>query len=337
MPKISVLMPIWNTHIAHLRAAVDSVLRQTFTDFEFIILNDSPGNKALQAFIRTYHDERIKYYENPESLGVAKSYNRLLDLATAEYAAMMNHDDISLPERLQRQYEYLEAHPEIGLVGTAYKKFGEINRFKVVQNPARHEEIMASLLFKAPVHHPTIMFRRALAVDNNIRYNENFVSLNDRQLYDDFGQITRLANISDVLYKYRFHKDMVSKRLKEVIAEEQKAFHKAWFVKNGIVLTAGEQTAFDTFVTVGRCRIKDERTLTNLKDVLEKLVKENKTRRFMPEPEFSQICAQYLIKRCLNAAFYGRVNSKKLLQNTTLPVHANLWLNVCNLALKWRA
>ncbi len=337
MPKISVLMPIWNTHIAHLRAAVDSVLRQTFTDFEFIILNDSPGNKALQAFIRTYHDERIKYYENPESLGVAKSYNRLLDLATAEYAAMMNHDDISLPERLQRQYEYLEAHPEIGLVGTAYKKFGEINRFKVVQNPARHEEIMASLLFKAPVHHPTIMFRRALAVDNNIRYNENFVSLNDRQLYDDFGQITRLANISDVLYKYRFHKDMVSKRLKEVISDEQKEFHKAWFAKNGIVLTTDEQSAFDNFVTTGRCRIKDAATLDLLKHVLEKLEQENQTRHFAAEPEFSQVCAQYLIKRCLNAAVYGRINSKKILENTALPVHANLWLNVCNLALKWRA
>lgn len=337
MPKISVLMPIWNTHIAHLRDAINSILRQTFTDFEFIILNDSPANQALHAFINTYHDERIKYYENEQTLGVAKSYNRLLELATADYAAMMNHDDISWPERLQRQYDFLESHPEIGLVGTAYKKFGEINRFKVVKNPKNHEEILATLLFKAPIHHPTIMFRRELAIVNGIRYNENFVSLNDRQLYYDFAKITRLANISDVLYKYRFHQDMVSKRLKDVISDEQKEFHRMWFESNGIFLSPEEKSAFDDFITTGRCRIKDERTLTNLKDVLEKLVKENKTRRFMPEPEFSQICAKYLVKRCLNAAVYGRINSKKLLENTKLPVHANLWLNVCNLALKWRA
>ena len=336
MPKISVLMPIWNTHIAHLRAAVDSVLRQTFTDFEFIILNDSPGNKALQAFIRTYHDERIKYYENPESLGVAKSYNRLLDLATAEYAAMMNHDDISQPERLEKQSDFLDNNPEVGLVGSAYKKFGEINRFKTVENPLKHNDIVATLLFKSPIHHPTIMFRRELMKDNGIRYDENFVSLNDRKLYVDFAKVCKLTNMPDILYRYRFHKDMVSKRLKNKIQAEQVKFHRIWFAENGIELSDEEQGIFNNFVTKGRCHITDRKILLKVKEVLEKLVAENERLKFMPEPEFSEVCGSYLVKRCLNAAVYGGVYSQDLLDDTDLLLPSNVILKLCNLALKWR-
>ncbi len=337
MPKISVLMPIWNTKIAYLRAAIESVLNQTFTDFEFIILNDSPNNKALAAFVSTFNDKRIKYVENPHTLGVAASYNRLVAMASAEYIAMMNHDDISLPERLQRQYDYLQNHPEVGLVGTAYKKFGEINRFKVVKNPSSDAEIKALLLFRAPIHHPTVMYRRSILVEHNIAYNENFVSLNDRQLYFDIGKYAKLANMSDMLYKYRFHKDMTSKVLKDKIKQERKVFHQMWFDYHGINLTPAEKQIFDDYVTTGRCRIKDSAVLADVNAVLEKLVAENKQKHFLSEPEFSDVCANYLVKRCVNAAFYGAINSEKVLAASELPTHRGMFLNICNLALHWRA
>ncbi len=337
MPKISVLMPIWNTSIAYLKSAIESVLNQTFTDFEFIILNDSPNNKALAAFVSTFNDKRIKYVENPHTLGVAASYNRLVAMASAEYIAMMNHDDISLPERLQRQYDYLQSHPEIGLVGTAYKKFGEINRFKVVKNPSSDAEIKALLLFRAPIHHPTVMYRRSILVEHNIVYNEKFISLNDRQLYFDIGKYAKLANMSDMLYKYRFHKDMTSKVLKNKIKEERKVFHQMWFDYHGINLTPAEKLVFDDYVTTGRCRIKDSAVLFDINEVLEKLAIENKQRHFLSEPEFSDICAKYLVKRCVNAAFYGAINSEKVLTDSSLPTRSSMFLNICNLALHWRA
>lgn len=337
MPKISVLMPIWNTKIAYLKAAIESVLNQTFSDFEFIILNDSPENKELSAFVSTFNDKRIKYVENPQTLGVAASYNRLVGLASSEYIAMMNHDDISMPERLQRQYEYLQNHPETALVGTAYKKFGEINRFKVVKNPADDSAIRSLLLFRAPIHHPTVMYRRTLLQENQIRYNEKFISLNDRQLYFDVAKYGKLANMSDMLYKYRFHKKMTSKVLKNKIKEERKIFHQMWFDYHDIKLTPAEKHVFDDYVTTGRCRIKDYDTLTAVCDLLEKLNNTNKQKHFLPEAEFAAVCAEYLIKRCVNAACYGAVNSEKILQNTSLPVQSGMFLKICNLALHWRA
>lgn len=336
MPAISVLMPVWNTHIAHLNAAINSILRQSFTDFEFIILNDSPYNKELKAAIGNFNDPRIKYYENPQTLGIAKSYNRLIDIAGTEYVAIMNHDDISLPERLQKQYEYLQDHPEIGLVGTAYKKFGELNRFKVIHSPLDNAQIKSLLLFKAPILHPTIMFRRSLLVEHAIRYNENFISLNDRQLYFEIGKYAKLASLPDTLYKYRFHKDMTSKRLKYEIGNEQKIFHQLWFAENNICLSDTEKEIFDDYITTGRCRIKDAEILHQIKNILEKLSAENKRNGLLPEPEFSDTCAVYLLKRCLNAAVYGHINSAPLLKETTLPVQPGLLLQLCNLAAKWR-
>ena len=123
--KISVVMPIFNTEPKYLKVAIESILRQTFSFFEFIILNDSPDNKELKDIVLGYQDERIRYFENTETIGIARSYNRLIDLANTEIIAIMNHDDCSLSNRLEVQYEYLLNHPEVGIVGSAYKKFGE--------------------------------------------------------------------------------------------------------------------------------------------------------------------------------------------------------------------
>ena len=152
MPKVSVIMPVYNTKDEYLRQAITSILTQSFEDYEFIILNDSPENLHIKEIVSSYQDARIRYFENEQTQGVAKSYNRLLDLAKGEFIAVMNHDDISQPQRLEKQVAYLENHPEVGLVGTAYKKFGEINRFKTIENPKDDAEIRALLLFKSSIH-----------------------------------------------------------------------------------------------------------------------------------------------------------------------------------------
>ena len=255
MPKISVVMPVYNTIPTHLNAAVESILSQSFTDFEFIILNDSPQNINLKQQILSFKDSRIKYITNPQNLGIAKSYNRLLQEATGHYIAMMNHDDISHPERLSRQYAFLNQYPKIALVGTAYRKFGEINRFKTVTPPQNDRDIRAMMLFKSPLHHPTIMFHQHLIKHHHIRYNEAYISLNDRQFYYDISKHAQLANLKEPLYKYRFHADMTSKLYKSRIKDEQKSFHDMWFKDNGITLSAAQKLAFDEYAATGRCRI----------------------------------------------------------------------------------
>lgn len=336
MPKISVIMPIYNTKPAHLQASIESILTQSHPDFEFLILNDSPHNPTLRPLVKSYKDERIHYLENIKTRGIAKSYNRLLESATAPYIALMNHDDIAEQQRLEKQYTYLTTHPQTGLLGTSYKKFGEINRLKTITPPQNDAEIRALMLFKSPIHHPTIMFRRDIPLQQNIRYNENYISLNDRLFYYEMSKKTKLENLADTLYKYRFHKEMTSKVEKNAIRKEQRHFHALWFKDNQINLSYEEQEIFDNYTANGRCKIKNIATLQKIHTLLEHLVQENTLKHFAPEKEFAATCAKYLEKRCLNAAFYGLIPTGNVLNTTALPVHPPLLLNLANFALNWR-
>lgn len=333
MPAVSVIMPIYNTRPTHLKAAIESILAQTYPNYEFIILNDSPENPTLKTIINTYQDPRIIYLENPANQGVAKSYNRLLESAASPLIALMNHDDIAAPDRLKHQTAYLSTHQSIGLLGTSYKKFGELKRLKTVTPPQTDGEIRALMLFKSPLHHPTIMFRRKIAKENHIRYNESYISLNDRQFYHDMSKVTKLANLSTPLYKYRFHKDMTSKQQRAAIRHEQHQFHQIWFNDHHITLPKKELDAFENYAANGRCQIRSKETLKNVLAVLEHLVKENHAKHFAPEKEFSKTCADYLAKRCLNAAFYGKISTKDILKTTDLPITPPFLLNLANYAL----
>ena len=130
MPKISVIMPVYNTKPKHLEQALVSVLSQTFIDFEFLILNDSPDNNILDNMVASFDDKRIKYLKPEHNLGIAEAHNALLREAKGQYIAVMDHDDISLPMRLQKQYDYMESHPEVGILGTAYQRFGKLLKRK---------------------------------------------------------------------------------------------------------------------------------------------------------------------------------------------------------------
>jgi len=112
MPRVSVLMPVYNTKPEHLREAIDSILSQTFTDFEFLILNDCSPNADVEEVVKSYDDPRIVYTVNERNLGISGARNRLLDMARGEYLAVMDHDDISLPERFEKQVAFLDAIPK---------------------------------------------------------------------------------------------------------------------------------------------------------------------------------------------------------------------------------
>ena len=107
MPKVSVLTPLYNTNPSFLKEMIESILNQTFKDFEFLLLNDSPENKELKKIVESYNDRRIIYLENEKNLGISKSRNKLLELAKGEYIAIFDHDDISLPERLENRWIFL--------------------------------------------------------------------------------------------------------------------------------------------------------------------------------------------------------------------------------------
>ncbi len=157
-----------------LPQAIESILAQTYTDFEFIILNDgSPDN--TDAVIAKYQDSRIRYYKNAENKGIAYSRNRAATLARGKYIMIMDDDDTSLPERMQKQVKYLETHPEITAVA------GQITALPRI--PVMHNDIAAGLIQYNNVGNANIMYRRNFAVKNNLRYNEQLKASEDWEFW----------------------------------------------------------------------------------------------------------------------------------------------------------
>ena len=203
MPKVSVLMPIYNTKEEYLREAVESILNQTFTDFEFIILNDSPQNKFLDSIIDSYNDKRIIYYKNKQTLGISQSRNKLLDLAQGEYIAIFDHDDISLPARLIKEVEYLDKNSDIGVVSCNVEKF-PINYLS--NHPYDNEKIKKALVLDNYIQHTAMMVRKSILDKYNIRYKEQFSPAEDYMFVIDLMDYTLFHNLDEILVKYRFGK-----------------------------------------------------------------------------------------------------------------------------------
>lgn len=218
-PRVSVLTPIYNTNIGHLCECIDSILNQTFTDFEFIILNDSPNNKQLKKIIQTYDDDRIKYYENEKNMGISASRNRLLELARGEYIAIFDHDDISMPDRLERQVEFLDAHPNVGVVSSLLQCFGDRN--DVWKNPESDIEIKLGLTENCFVAHTAAMIRKSVLDEHNIKYEEKYSPAEDYRIWTRLMDYTDFYNIQMPLVKYRWYAENTTNL-------QQEKMHNAW-------------------------------------------------------------------------------------------------------------
>lgn len=212
MPKVSVILPAYNAE-KYIKEAIDSILSQTFQDFELLVLNDCSKDRT-EEIIRSYADERIVYLKNEKNMGVAATLNKGLAAAKGEYVARMDADDISLPERFARQVEYLDAHPAVAVVGSALEIFGEdvpgeIRRFS--ENP---KQMKVDLLFSSGLAHPSVMIRRSVIRDLG-GYDLEFEGLEDYELWCRVARHHELSALPEILFRYRVHGSQVTRNPSE--------------------------------------------------------------------------------------------------------------------------
>jgi len=206
MPKISVIMPVYNTEEKYLKEAIESILNQTFADFEFIIIDDGSSNNA-QEVILSYKDSRILYIKNEQNLGLIKTLNKGLDLAKGEYIARMDSDDISLAERFQKQTDFLDKNSEVDILGTW---FNCIPRDRVIETFTADEEIRECMLINSNnIGHPTVMIRKSTVDDLKIRYDETYLYVEDYALWLSLIDKVKFANVPEILLNYRIHEKSV--------------------------------------------------------------------------------------------------------------------------------
>ena len=203
-PKISVLMTVYNSE-RYLGAAIESVLNQTFIDFELVILDDFSVDSSWEIIQRyAKQDERIIAVKNEKNLGGCENLNKGLRLLKGKYMARHDNDDVSLPDRLQKQFDFLEAHPEVGVVGGSIeivdidgKRIG-----KRTYNLSDHD-IRRKIFRYSPFAHPLVMVRKSALDQAGCFYDPSFAPADDYELWFRMGKITKFANLPDVLLKYR--------------------------------------------------------------------------------------------------------------------------------------
>lgn len=208
-PKVSVIMAVKDGE-KYLRMAIESILAQTFSDFEFIIIDD--GSKdATRTIINEYSDSRITLLSNQCNLGLSKSLNLALEKTCGTYIARMDADDISLPNRFELQVNFLDAHPDIAVLGTGFSLMdGNGQRLQDFRFPSSHEIITWSLPFYNPIVHPSVMMRRSV-IRVLSAYNPELRRSQDYDLWWRVSFSNRLANLEKVLILLRQHQTQVSR------------------------------------------------------------------------------------------------------------------------------
>jgi hypothetical protein len=228
-PMVSVLMPVYNGE-RYVAQAVESILAQTFTNFEFIIIDDGSTDASgsiLQSFAD--RDDRICLIRR-DNKGLIKTLNEMLKLAKGEFLARMDADDISTPTRLERQIEFLTHHPDVVCVGGAYELMDSKGRTVMTATmPQDNAEIQHMILIgRTIINHPCAMIRRAalMAIGG---YDETMLTVEDLDMLLRLGEIGKLANIKEVVLRYRFHTNSVS--AKNIVFQDQmaqEACRRAW-------------------------------------------------------------------------------------------------------------
>lgn len=221
---ISVIMSNYNTPEEYLRDAIESILDQTYSDFEFIIVDDCSTDKSLD-IIKSYTDTRIRIIKNETNMGITKSLNRALAVSKGEYIARMDADDICLPERFEKQIEFLNNNSDVIVCGTWVELFGDgasvYNEKYSRKNLPEKDLLRINLLFGNHMNiiHPTAMFNHQLLKNSNIAYNENYIYAQDYRMWVECSQKSNLANVPEILFKYRIHNKAVSSDKKNIQAQ----------------------------------------------------------------------------------------------------------------------
>lgn len=207
-PKVSVIMSVYKEPVEWLHQSIDSILCQTFKDFEFIIISDNPSYTEGNDLLREYsdNDKRIIVIFNDYNIGLTRSLNKGLAIAKGEYIARMDADDISIKSRLEKQYSFLQRNNDVFMCGGAADIINE-NENVVGEIPVltSDKEIKSLLLLQSPFIHPTVMWRNC----KEVFYDEKFRYAQDYKLWVTLSDL-KFGNISDKILRYRITKQQIT-------------------------------------------------------------------------------------------------------------------------------
>ena len=305
---ISVILPVYNGE-KYLKEAIESILNQTYTNFEFIIIDDGSKDSSLE-IIKEYEkeDERIVVVSR-ENKGLIATLNEGIEKAKGKYIARMDQDDISLPNRFEEQLKFLEKNPEIGVCGTWVEVFGENRNSTLWKMPIKDEELRPRLLFSVTFAHPSVMMRKGLINQYNLRYNEKYINAEEYKFWLDLSEFTKFGNIPKKLLLYRYHDASISRVADNAKDEQRYQTMKSIFseiLSKLDIINSEAENRLHFVITY------NEKMLNTDIDVKDVIVYINKILNFNQEIGFfdKKQLKQYLYKKIFILIFYKIKNFK---------------------------
>ncbi len=250
-------MPVYKAH-KYIYTAVESILNQSYSDIELILIDDYGNDDSIEMVKNNFNDDRIKYYYNEKNMGIAYSRNSGIELAKGEYIALMDDDDIAPLNRLKDEVEYLENHPDIDAIGGRYcaiDEDGNVLRYSddTLQNP---NYIKACLMFFDPLGNGSMLFRKRVVEENNIRFMDDCQGMEDYRFWVDFSKYGKITNLKEVMLYWR---DVKNNETNRAINDRQNLrktkfaeIQKYAIASNGLKFTNDELDFITTMLPEGR-------------------------------------------------------------------------------------
>lgn len=295
-------MSVYNAE-KYLTESIESILTQTYTNFEFIIINDGSTDHSLE-IIQNYMKkvERIVLITR-ENKGLPYSLNEGISKAKGKYIARMDADDISLSARFEEQVRFMEKNSDIGICGTWVEVFSENIKTKIMKHPLTHDEMKTRLLFSVCFAHPTVMIKKEILDENSLKYNLDYANAQDYELWSRISEVTKMANIPKVLIKYRLSENSIttitgikkSEFRYKLLSDVFKKYITQLGIKN-----IEEENRLHFIIGLNDRIEKEDIKLKVLNQYLTKLINANKT-----EEVFNQkYLEQFLLKKFLIVIYY---------------------------------
>ena len=244
MVKVSVVMAVYNGE-KYLKKAIDSILNQTFKDFEFLIINDGSSDKSIKILESYAYDSRIRVLDNISNKGLIYSLNKGFSEAKGKYIARMDADDISYLDRFEKQVKYMELNTAVNLLGgnisIIFEGIPLLNKKYSVKK--EYEEIKLNSFIQSQFAHPSIMLRREYIVENNLQYEEKYKNNEDFAFWSNIIPFSKVANLDDEILKYRVVKKSITREANKDMNSRREIFklvYKNYFNNMDIDITENE-------------------------------------------------------------------------------------------------
>lgn len=200
-PLVTVLLPVYNRQ--SVAKTIDSILAQTFEDFELLVVDNASNDHTVDV-VRSYSDKRIRLIINEENMGQTYSLNRGLSLSQGKYIARIDADDIALPERLEKQYAFLESHADYGLCGCWVQYINDEDKLTLIMKMCQTDEGLRTMQkITCGMYHPAAMMRTSVLRRNNITYDPSLRMASDYYMWFRIMQYSKGQNLGEVLLYYR--------------------------------------------------------------------------------------------------------------------------------------